>query len=953
MAAGASNTRCVIARHFPAAWVAPAALGNLPNKVQLLLQRIGELEGPPTICQGASGLEAIARFQKAEAARDAVETLHGTDMRSPAEKQAANFQAPKESERFFLQLSPETSIALGTAAARSAPGALGTPLAAPENSAKRRFKPNGVCLSPLPTSWAENDVMLLASPYGTVQRMRIEALPGGQKGAFIDYQKESAAQGALQGLNGLTLMGAQLRCVMQEELDPAKPLLRCVIFIDELPAPSRPDVEPCLDDRELFITELPRTSRTQETAHAWISAFGAVEEVTLIMDSTAKPVGKAYARFQTYAEGLKAMRAIRATATDGTQQVAWSESERVLRGTCGSYGIDVLRRLSGENCKYLQDISQATGAASITIGGTDDSGRGDERASSTSNMSHVHFIVRCDKQSQADECRSILSAGLQKVHMAYSSQVHGSLVLRGFPASWSEKGLKFVFAPFGGLLSVVLEQEQRSKATSESPGERVAYVKLKNEGATEKAVTNLHQTKVGDGDLVEECVVVCRRWHPRTWSDGSFHMSVFIDQLIMNRRPADVGPGPEDCELFVRNLPLQDMKRQQLQEYFEGFGEVEDLHLIKDTFTNEPNGEGYVRFRQHRDAKRCIEALTPENEAEPTDLAGCWSESERALQRKANCYKFNLVAELVGADGSGLERLKTEAKLKGLWVLAESLQQRDRTAPPPSGRQLHFVGRCFEESHVQLFRELLERALEETHAKIMDRMEKRKRKAVPIPAEDNAGRVESDTAAPTEAGLGASAGPCVAKQPPPVQQAASEVGSAFGAPSLTTTTRGDAWHAGGAWPPPAYWGNWRPTVAGGNGPPAPGGTLPPPGLPPFDVYRFPPGQGVPTGYGMGPPPTGPAPWGRSLPPGPPAQATVFEQRQPATRATDDMSQQSQEKERCTSEDKKQRSRSRHRKHRSSNKEKERKHRSNSRKRRRRRRDETASPVNGDASPGDK
>merc|ERR1719362_991205 len=111
------------------------------------------------------------------------------------------------------------------------------------------------------------------------------------------------------------------------------------------------------------------------------------------------------------------------------------------------------------------------------------------------------------------------------------------------------------------------------------------------------------------------------------------------------------------------------------------------------------------------------------------DLAGSWSESERALQRKSNCYRFNLVAEIVGADGSGLERIKTEAQLKGLWMLAESLQQKDRGAPPACGRQLHFVGRVQDEANVQLFRELLERALEETHTKITDRIEKRKRKA--------------------------------------------------------------------------------------------------------------------------------------------------------------------------------------------------------------------------------
>merc|ERR1719230_1035903 len=99
------------------------------------------------------------------------------------------------------------------------------------------------------------------------------------------------------------------------------------------------------------------------------------------------------------------------------------------------------------------------------------------------------------------------------------------------------------------------------------------------------------------------------------------------------------------------------------------------------------------------------------------------------LQRKANCYRFNLIAELVGANGTGLQRLKSDAHLLGIWVLAETLQQKDRHAPPRVGRQVHFTARCREEAQVGQFRELLERALEDAHGRISDRIEKRKRKA--------------------------------------------------------------------------------------------------------------------------------------------------------------------------------------------------------------------------------
>lgn len=944
MSAGAPEARAVVARNFPAAWVAPSALGTLPQKISSLLQRIGTLDGLPIVSQGPAGLEALARFKKVEAARDAVQTLHGTDLRTAAEKRAANFQAPKGSERFWLQVAAEAGVTAShtTAAAvpQTAPStavgpmALKSPVAAASGAIRKRSKPNGVYLSPLPPSWAESDVKLLASPYGTVETVKMEVLSSGQKGAYIDYQKELAASAARGGLDGLSLMGARMRCIMQEEPEPAKPMRQFVIYLDELSMPARPEAEPRLDDRELFLSEIPRKSLSEDAARTWVSSFGDVEEVLLLKDSMLKATGKAYVKFRSYTEALKALKAMR--AMDNAQQVSWSESERALGGTRGAYGLNVLRRLTGEDGARLQALRQASGVFALVLRSAADDANaaepGDTRSIGSTAGPRVHFVVQDESTSKAEECRTLLSAELTKVHEAYVREVRGSLVLRGFPASWSEKGLKFVFAPFGGLSSVALEEEEQPVGSSgeATPAVRLAYVKLRNESAIEKAVSNLHQTKVGDGDLVEECVVACHRWHLWAWSDGSFHVPVFIDQLAMNRRPPEAGPGPEDRELFVQNLPLQDMNRQQLQEYFEGFGEVEDLHLITNPFTSEPTGEGYVRFRQHRDSQRCIDALTPNSphEAEPTDLVGSWSESERALQRKSNSYRFNLVAELVGADGSGLERLKTEAKLKGLWVLAESLQQKDRSAPPPTGRQLHFVGRVQEEAHMQLFQELLERALEETHTKITDRIEKRRRKAEAAAVAGGAEKAEASVA--VAASSVPAAGGCQAQEAPPLNGQAG-------------------WHGPGAgpgtWPgPPPFWGGWRPTAAGAVPELAAGaGGMPSAGVGPFEGYPHFPGPGqAPPGY-PGPvgSPGAPGPWGR--PPvsaAPSAKATVFEQMQPSARRPEDGPLQAHDSER--------RSRSRRRRHRGGDGDKDKKNRSGSRKGRRRRRERSGS---GDAPQG--
>eukprot|EP00933_Yihiella_yeosuensis_P071556 TRINITY_DN79764_c0_g1_i1.p1 TRINITY_DN79764_c0_g1~~TRINITY_DN79764_c0_g1_i1.p1 ORF type:complete len:876 (+),score=232.78 TRINITY_DN79764_c0_g1_i1:66-2693(+) len=747
MAAASSSTEAVsgaissavIARNFPASWVAESALKVLPQKVQSLLQRLGPLVGPPEISQGPSGLLAVARFQKSSDAQAAVQTLHGFDMRTPAEKEAANYAKPQESECFSLTLAPPdatppapapapTSAPAGAATAAGAAPAAGA--AAPTAATrKKRYRTNGVILWPLPVTWGEKDVGMIVAPYGPILRLKVEMMTNGQKGALIDYQKDAAASAALSALNGMSLMGAQLRCVMQEEPEPAKPTMTYIMFMDELAMPSIPaEAEPKLDDREVFLSGLPRSAKSEEGARSLLSSFGEVDDVLLLRDPMQhKFIGKAYARFKSHTEAAKAIEAIRsANSPEFSVKASWSESARALLGTRGPYGLNVLGHICGDSGSKLQEIRKAAGAAHLSL----EYGR-------SSSSRHVHFVARCSEPAQADECSRLLSESLARVHQTYSQEVHGSLVISGFPSSWSEKGLKFVFAPFGGVNSVLLEDEEKDAKPSLATGDvppsgRIAYVKLRNAQAMEKAVTNLHRTKVGDGDLVDECVVACHRWHTSGWSDGTFRVSIFIDQCAMGRRPADVGPGPEDRELHVRNLPLNDMSRDQLQEYFEGFGEVDNLHLIVDAFTLEPTNEGYVRFKHHKDALRCIEALTPSDpeEADPTDLAGSWSESERVLQRKANCYKFNMIAEMVGADGSGLEKMKSEAHLRDLWLLGETLQLKDRSAPHPSGRQLHFIGRCAEEQHARLFRDLLEKSLEATHTKITDRLAKRKQKMV-------------------------------------------------------------------------------------------------------------------------------------------------------------------------------------------------------------------------------
>eukprot|EP00971_Amphidinium_carterae_P081230 1606839-Amphidinium_carterae.1 len=150
--------RAVRARNFPAAWVQPAAISALPQKAQVLLQRIGEIGQTPVVVTGPHGPEVIANFKTATAAREAARRLHGTDLRTDAEKKAVDYQPAKEHERFWLQLVEPGSVT----AAAAASVVRGAKIAKP----KKCTVGNGLILSPLPPTWAEKDVMVLVQPYG-------------------------------------------------------------------------------------------------------------------------------------------------------------------------------------------------------------------------------------------------------------------------------------------------------------------------------------------------------------------------------------------------------------------------------------------------------------------------------------------------------------------------------------------------------------------------------------------------------------------------------------------------------------------------------------------------------------------------------------------------------------------------------------------------------------------
>lgn len=115
-------------RNFPAAWVAPDVLEQLPSRISNLLSRFGRLRAPPQISDGA-GIEgpsvtALAAFEEPGAAIEAVRALHGFDLRSEVEKTGGGPAGPLD--KFWVELIggarpapvPEASV-LGAQAAQA------------------------------------------------------------------------------------------------------------------------------------------------------------------------------------------------------------------------------------------------------------------------------------------------------------------------------------------------------------------------------------------------------------------------------------------------------------------------------------------------------------------------------------------------------------------------------------------------------------------------------------------------------------------------------------------------------------------------------------------------------------------------------------------------------------------------------------------------------------------
>lgn len=189
--------------------------------------------------------------------------------------------------------------------------------------------------------------------------------------------------------------------------------------------------------------------------------------------------------------------------------------------------------------------------------------------------------------------------------------------------------------------------------------------------------------------------------HRRSAKLGSF---VFhIDELDMPRRPK-VEPEPTDREVFVDPMPDEDL----LSSCLAAFGDVEEVFYIADQHTGRSSDRGYVKFKDHGAAVRCVKAEF-----------GTWSESERALSGQRSAYSERLIALFVGFRGNDIQKLQDDCGVAHLHLRGEDVGRSDHR--PFASRRVHFTAEC-EDKSIEKVKSVLEKRLAEIHDTIRDHL---------------------------------------------------------------------------------------------------------------------------------------------------------------------------------------------------------------------------------------
>lgn len=162
---------------------------------------------------------------------------------------------------------------------------------------------------------------------------------------------------------------------------------RRVVYVDELPMTMRPQIAAHPGDREVFLTNLPVEHYSRDQIWTWFKEFGAIDDLNLLGAS-----GNCYVRYREHDA---------AAAWIGTQEAGvtanWSESERLLRGLHGAYGVEA-----------ASVFDQVRPFCQVVHG--------------QANGQQLHFVQDCT-EAEFTSLRESLSSTLSSFHGAYASHI--------------------------------------------------------------------------------------------------------------------------------------------------------------------------------------------------------------------------------------------------------------------------------------------------------------------------------------------------------------------------------------------------------------------------------------------------------------------------------------------------------------------------------------------------
>ncbi|OEH79611.1 RNA recognition motif-containing protein [Cyclospora cayetanensis] len=154
------------------------------------------------------------------------------------------------------------------------------------------------------------------------------------------------------------------------------------------------------------------------------------------------------------------------------------------------------------------------------------------------------------------------------------------------PQSMDEDGLRPVFEEFGEVREVIII---RDKATGKHKNS--AFIKMASIAGADSAIKGLHNIRVLDSSMGAISV---------KYATGE------AERLGLS--PQACEPGVPQAKLFVGSLP-RTLKDEELKAFFQDYGQVEEIFIMKDSTTGTGRGCAFVKMGQKEEALFAINSL--------------------------------------------------------------------------------------------------------------------------------------------------------------------------------------------------------------------------------------------------------------------------------------------------------------------------------------------------------